>query len=207
MAAIELGLDLDAEETAQIEAQLRSDEQQEMSVEQFLSFDPKPKRPVAIDLAAIKQKINTSGSKKKKKAHKEHGPKDSAKVMTNQESKQKDSELMAAAIQLVTSQPTPEAQASMAEQLASQMTEEQKQELMAQLEGSAQAAAPVAAPAPTLAAATTLAVPTTPMTAAAQTSEPSQAEKDAIAAEIRSSVPGATQADIDEAVKSYQMQN
>ena len=42
---------------------------------------------------------------------------------------------MAAAIQMVTEQPTPEAQADMAENLAQNMTDDQKQELMAQLEG------------------------------------------------------------------------
>lgn len=107
MAAVELGLDLDAEESSRIQAQLLSDEAQEMGVEEFLSFDPQPKgkKPIAIDLAAIKQKVKMTSSKKKKHAHKEHGPKDSTKVMTetNAESKQKDSELMAAAIQLVTS--------------------------------------------------------------------------------------------------------
>lgn len=98
MAAIELGLDLDAEETARIQAQLRSDEAQEMGVEEFLSFDPQPqeKRPPVFDLAAIKEKVRMTKSSKKKKTHKDHAPNDSAKVMT--ESKQKDSELMAAAI-------------------------------------------------------------------------------------------------------------
>ena len=38
----------------------------------------------------------------------------------------KDAELMAAAIQMVTEQPTPEAQAEMAENLAQNMTDDQK---------------------------------------------------------------------------------
>lgn len=113
MAAVEIGLDLDAEESNRIMTQLHSDEQQEMGVEEFLSFDPQPKnkKPVAIDLAAIKEKVEMTSSKKKKKSHKEHGPKDSTKIMTEtgSDSKQKDTELMAAAIQLVTSQATPEA--------------------------------------------------------------------------------------------------
>ena len=42
---------------------------------------------------------------------------------------------------MVTEQPTPEAQADMAENLAQNMTDDQKQELMAQLEGGPAASA------------------------------------------------------------------
>ena len=58
---------------------------------------------------------------------KETRPEDHSKLQTSAKAETKDSDLMAAAIQAVTSQPTPEAQAEMAESLAQQMSEEQKQ--------------------------------------------------------------------------------
>lgn len=90
------------------------------------------------------------------------------------------------------------------------MTEEQKQELMAQLEGGSPAPSPAAAPAPVtpVLAQNSAPKPTVAAPAAmSQTSEPSLAERNAIAAEVAAAVPGATQQDIDEAVKAYQMQN
>ena len=75
---------------------------------------------------------------------------------------------------------------------------------MAQLEGGSPS------PAPALAQHSMFATPVSNMAApsiAAQTSEPSLAERNAIAAEVAAAVPGATQQDIDEAVKAYQLQN
>ena len=66
----------------------------------------------------------------------------------------------------------------------------------------AQQSISLAQPGPVLAPA-----PAAPMTAAAQLSSVSPEEKKAIAAEITAAVPGATQADIDEAVIAYQKQN
>ena len=88
---------------------------------------------------------------------KETRPEDHSKLQTSAKAETKDSDLMAAAIQAVTSQPTPEAQAEMAESLAQQMSEEQKQELMSQLAGDTAtvvtSAPAMAAPEPTQAAA------------------------------------------------------